>query len=157
MTEKHKLEPAINLKQTTSKNTWPRWVGIWARDAVKWHWSADTQFWHLSIDHNNDVYYQVKHRLQPPTPARIFDISQWFACGADEWVDGRTVTRLPKFLRWIDYQIFLGMGLRLRARASPYITIQQISIREINGPLARWRHFITGLLSFGTILNLFLS
>ena len=152
MTEKQKLETAINLKQTTSKNTWPRWVGIWEMTLVSGY-----PVWHLSIDHNNDVYYQVKHRLQPPPLARKFDISQWFACGADGRVDGRTVTRLPKFLGWIDYQIFLGMGLRLRARASPYITIQQISIREINGPLARWRHFITGLLSFGTILNLFLS
>ena len=36
--------------------------------------------------------------------------------------DGRTVTWLPKYLGWIDYQIFLGMGLRsrtLRARVAP--------------------------------------
>ena len=26
--------------------------------------------------------------------------------------DGRMVTWLPKFLRWMDYQIFLGGGLR---------------------------------------------
>ena len=35
------------------------------------------------------------------------------------WTDGRTVTWLPKFLGWVDYHIFLGMGLRsgaLRAR-----------------------------------------
>ena len=35
------------------------------------------------------------------------------------WTDGRTVTWLPKFLRWVHDQIFLGMGLRSRAlRAS---------------------------------------
>ena len=28
---------------------------------------------------------------------------------------GRTVTWLPKFLGWVDYHIFLEMGLRLRA------------------------------------------
>ena len=40
------------------------WVGIWARDTVMRHWSADTLFWHLSIYHNMDVY-QVKllHQL----------------------------------------------------------------------------------------------
>ena len=27
-------------------------------------------------------------------------------------VDGRTVTWLPKFLGWVDFHIFLGMGLR---------------------------------------------
>ena len=31
------------------------------------------------------------------------------------WTDGRTVTRLPKSLGWVDYHIFLGMGLRSRA------------------------------------------
>ena len=35
-----------------------------------WHWSADTLFWQLSIDHNMDVHYQVKHRLYMPwTPS----------------------------------------------------------------------------------------
>ena len=28
--------------------------------------------------------------------------------------DGRTVTWLPKFLEWVDYHIFLGLGLRSR-------------------------------------------
>ena len=27
------------------------------------HWLADTLFWQLSIDHNMDVQYQVKHKL----------------------------------------------------------------------------------------------
>ena len=39
----------------------------------------------------------------------------WYACDAD----GRTVTWLPKFLGWVDYHIFLGKGLRSRARGSP--------------------------------------
>ena len=56
-----------------------------------------------------DVYYQVKHRLQAPTLARKFDISYWFACVADGRVDGHVIT---KFLGWMDYQIFLGVGLR---------------------------------------------
>ena len=48
-----------------------------ARDTVMWNLSADTLFWQLSIDHDMDVYYQVKHRLQAPTLARKFDISHW--------------------------------------------------------------------------------
>ena len=56
-----------------------------------------------------DVYYQVKHRLQAPTLARKFDISHWFACAADGRVDGHVII---KFLGWMDYQIFLGVGLR---------------------------------------------
>ena len=38
------------------------------------------------------------------------------------WTDRRTVTWLPKFLGWVDYHIFLGLGLRsraLRAREAP--------------------------------------
>ena len=37
-------------------------------------------------------------------------VSLW--CGRS---DGRTVTDLPKFPGWIDNQIFLAIGLRLRA------------------------------------------
>ena len=60
--KKIKLEPAIIWKpvpcqRITSKNTWPRWVDTWARDTVKWYWSADTLFWQLLIDHNVDVQY----------------------------------------------------------------------------------------------------
>ena len=58
--KKIKLEPAIIWKlvtcqRITSKNTRPRWVDTWARDTVRWYWSADTLFWQLSIDHNIDV------------------------------------------------------------------------------------------------------
>ena len=58
--KKIKLEPAIIWKlvtcqRITSKNTWPRWVDTWARDTVKWYWSAGTLFWQLSIDQNIDV------------------------------------------------------------------------------------------------------
>ena len=38
------------------------------------------------------------------------------ACDADG--RGRTVTWLPKVLVWLDYQIFLGMGLHSRVRGS---------------------------------------
>ena len=60
--KKIKLEPAIIWKLLTcqrisSKNTGPRWVDTWARDTVKWYWSADTLFWQPSIDHNIDVQY----------------------------------------------------------------------------------------------------
>ena len=76
-----------------------------------WHWSADTLFWQLSIDHITDVYYQVKiYMLQAPTLATKVDISHWFPRGADEWMDAQSHD-YQKFLRWIDYQIFIGMGL----------------------------------------------
>ena len=58
--------PSIKSEKL-EKNTWPQWDGTWARDTVMAHWSADTLYWQLSIDHNMDVYYQVKHRLQAPT------------------------------------------------------------------------------------------
>ena len=38
------------------------------------------------MNHNMDVYNQVKHRLQAPTLARKCDISNWFPRGED----GRT-------------------------------------------------------------------
>ena len=37
------------------------------------------------------------------------------ACNADGRSDGLTVTWLQKFLGWMNYQIFSGMGLRSRA------------------------------------------
>ena len=55
-----------------------------------------------------DVYYQVKQIFQALTLGRKFDISHWFPCGAVGRVDGRMVMWLPKFVRWIVYQIFLG-------------------------------------------------
>ena len=57
-----KTEPAIIWKRVhcqriTSKNTRPWWVDTWARDTVRWYWSADTLLWQLSIDHNINVQY----------------------------------------------------------------------------------------------------
>ena len=52
-----------------------------------------------------DVYHQVKHRLQAPILAWMFDISRWLPCGVDRWADVRSR----------DYQNlsdFLGMRLR---------------------------------------------
>ena len=68
--KKIKLELAIIWKpvpcqRLTSKNTWPRWVDIWARDSLKWYWSADTLFWQLSIDHNIDVQYVYQFSCAP--------------------------------------------------------------------------------------------
>ena len=55
-----------------------------------------------------DVYYQVKQIFQALKLDRKFDISHWLACGAVGRVVGHMVMGLPKFLGWIDYQIFLG-------------------------------------------------
>ena len=63
-------------------------------------------FWQSSFDHNMDVSYQVKHRLQASTLARKFDISHWFPSRADGRTDGHMITqiswmdRLPHFLRY---------------------------------------------------------
>ena len=97
--KKIKLEPAIIWKlvtcqRITSKNTWPRWVDTWARDTVRWYWSADTLFWQLSIDHNIDVQYQFSCA---PKLARKCEIEHWLPCGADGRVGG-VLSR--------DYQIF---------------------------------------------------
>ena len=67
-----------------------------------WHWSVNTLFWQLLFDHNMDMQYHVAG----PTLARKCDftlVSLWFR---------RTVTWLPRFLGWIDNQIFLVLGLR---------------------------------------------
>ena len=44
-----------NLSADNFKNIPPQWVDTWACDTVRWYWSANTLFWQLSIDHNNDV------------------------------------------------------------------------------------------------------
>ena len=66
-------------------------------------WSADTLFWQLSIDHNMDVYYQVKHRLQAPKLARKFDISHWFPCGVDGRAYGHIITKISQMSRWPNF------------------------------------------------------
>ena len=101
--KKIKLEPAIIWKpvpcqRITSKNTWPRWVDTWARDTVRWYWSADTLFWQLSIDHNIDVQYVCNISLPVlPNWLESVRIKHWFPCGADGRVGG---------VRSRDYQIF---------------------------------------------------
>lgn len=52
----------------------------------------ETLFWQLSIDHNMDVYNQVKHRLQAPTLARKFHISHWFPYGEEGQAYGHVIT-----------------------------------------------------------------
>ena len=106
--KKNELEAAIILKlvtcqRITSRNNRTRWVNTWARDTVRWYWSADTLFWQLSIDHNIDVQY-VCNISFPVLPNRAL-VSPW--CGR---TDGRcTVTWLPNFLGWVD---LLSYGLR---------------------------------------------
>ena len=74
------------------------------------HWSADTLFWHLSTDHDIDVYYQVNTGYRPLHYLEKIDISHWFPWGVDGQVD-----------RWTGGQvyIFLGMGLRSCVREGP--------------------------------------
>ena len=35
----------VICQRITSTNTRPRWVDTWARDTVRWYWSADALFW----------------------------------------------------------------------------------------------------------------
>ena len=76
------------------------------------------------------VVFASQDRVAMRFPAKITSSCIWvampvdwvillcYACGADGRSVGRTITRLPKFLGWIDYHIFLGMGLRSRAWSS---------------------------------------
>ena len=89
--KKSKREPAIiwkriNCQWITSKNTRPWWVDTWARDTVRWYWSADTLFWQLSIDDNIDVQSAFSWA---PRVARKCESKHWYACGAE----GRSVAR----------------------------------------------------------------
>ena len=47
------------------------------------------------------------------TPARKFEISHWFPCGADKRAYGHVIAKISRMDR-IGYQIFLDMGLRAR-------------------------------------------
>ena len=90
-----------NLSADNFKNTRPRWVDTWARDTVRWYWSADTLFWQLSIDDNIDVQSAFSWA---PKVARKCESKHWYACGADGRAAGGrcTVTWLPNFLGWVD-------------------------------------------------------
>ena len=119
--KKIKLEPTITWKlltcqRITSKNTWLRWVDTWARNTVRWYWSADTLFWQLSIDHNIDV--QSVFSWAPKLARKCESSKHWFPCGeGGRSVVRCTVTWLPNFLGWID---FLSYGApRTRARGAP--------------------------------------
>ena len=89
--KKSKREPAIiwkriNCQRITSKNTRPWWVDTWARDTVRWYWSADTLFWQLSINDNTDA--QAASSWAPKLDRKC-ESKHWYACGAD----GRSVAR----------------------------------------------------------------
>ena len=94
----------------------------WTCYAVMWHWSADTLFWQLSIDHNMYVQYQVLH---------IVIKCVWHLTSANMkgWTYVRTISSAPKFLGSIDYHIFLPMVLRC-ARESSAIIWRHKAARE---------------------------
>ena len=101
--KKSKREPAIickrvNCQRITSKNTRSWWVDTWARDTVRWYWSADTPFWQLSIDDNIDVQSAFSWA---PKVVRKCESKHWYACGAD----GRSLA-CSLAVRSHDYQIF---------------------------------------------------
>ena len=90
------------------------------RNMGTWYWSADI----LIVSCQLTTTWMCNTTLQAPTLAKTCDISHWFPCDADEQTVGRTVTWLPKFLGWIDNQIFLAMELRSRfASGAPLITV----------------------------------
>ena len=95
-----KNEPAIIWKlvtrqRITTKNSRPGWVDTWARDTVRWYWSADTLFWQLSIDDNIDVQSAFSWA---PKVARKCESKHWYTCGADGRAAGGVRSR--------DYQFF---------------------------------------------------
>ena len=71
----------------------------WARDTVRWYWSADTLFWQLSIDDNIDVQSAFSWA---PKVARKCKSKHWYAYGAD----GRVADGRAGGARSRDYQIF---------------------------------------------------
>ena len=90
-------------------------VDNWARDTVRWYWSADTLFWQLSIDDNIDVQSAFSWA---PKVARKCESKRWYACGADGRSVGRSVTWSPNFLGWVDLFTHGAPQARL-ARGAP--------------------------------------
>ena len=89
-------------------------MDTWARDTVRWYWSADTLFWQLSIDDNIDVQSAFSWA---PKVARKCESKHWYACGAD----GRSVGRSRDqqiFLEWVDLFTH-GAPLAHFARGAP--------------------------------------
>ena len=132
--KKSKREPAIiwkrvNCQRITSKNTRPRWVDTWARDTVRWYWSADTLFWQLSIDDNINVQSAFSWA---PKVARKCESKHWYACGADGRAAGGrcTVTWLPNFLGWVDLLTHGAPEARF-ARQSSAKTLYKLIYRGI--------------------------
>ena len=83
--KKISLKPAIIWKlvtcqRITSKNTWSRWVDIWACDKLKWYWYGYGYpvypVWQLSIDHNINVQYVCIISCAPKL-ARKYEIEHW--------------------------------------------------------------------------------
>ena len=83
-------------------STQPRLVDSWARDTVRWYWSADTLFWQLSIDPwilsmiDRNIDMQSVFSWAPKV-VRKCERKHWFSRGADGrslgWAVGRSVYR----------------------------------------------------------------
>ena len=73
----------------------------------------------MSIDHNMEVYCQVKKRLQAPAPARKLDITRFgfSVVRTDGWMGVRSVGHvINKISRIERLPTFVRNGFRSRAR-----------------------------------------
>ena len=113
----------VTCQRITSKNTRPRWVDTWARDTVRWYWSADILFWQLSIDHKIDVQYvyNISFPVLPNLPESVrlnigMPVVRTDGCSFIRC----TVTWLPNFLGWVDLLTIVLRWRALRARELRY-------------------------------------
>ena len=144
---KNKLEPTIIWHTGLKfKNTRPRWVDNCACGTVRWYWSADTLFWQLSIDDNIDV--QLVFSWAPKLARVSVRVNIGFPVVQ---TDGRcTVTWLPNFLGWVDYDISLAMGLRPRAAPLNVVRIKKHSQNQIE---RQWSKSVKPLLHNQKVLK----
>ena len=111
-------------------------------------WSCDTSqlFWQLSIDQNMDVQNEVAGSLTSYSSYIGLPV-----LGTDGWTDrqseGRTYGHLiwPKFLRWIDNQIFLAMWLGLRTWSFTNSVLQTLISGQISWILMNSLHYVVTL------------
>ena len=102
----------VTCQRMTWKNTRLWWVDSWARNTIRWYWSADTMFCQLPIDHNIDVQSVFSWA---PKLTRKCESKHRFACGADG-----TVTWLPNFLGWVDLRSrFANLSVSRHVRPKP--------------------------------------
>lgn len=79
--------PTITWSSVNFKNTWRRWGLPRVRDMVMSHWSVDSSFWQLSIDHNMNLRFWISN---------INDISWQGWQDPDKVCNGRHVVRRRK-------------------------------------------------------------